>query len=161
MPTYDVVVAGLGGFGSSAAFHLARRGLRVLGLDPRPGAHTEGASHGESRIVRRVYFEGAAYVPLLQRTYELWDGLRRPDGEPMLLRTGGLFMGTADSRVFAGSVTTAQQWDLDHEVLDAAEVAAIVRFVKKALQDTANAPDRPREVPSGLPIPADGFRIPR
>ena len=123
MATYDVVVAGLGGFGSSAAYHLARRGLRVLGLDPRPGAHTEGASHGESRIVRRVYFEGAAYVPLLQRTYELWDDLRRPDGEPMLLRTGGLFMGAAESRVLAGSVATARHWDLEHEVLDAVEVA--------------------------------------
>ena len=123
MPTYDVVVAGLGGFGSSAAYHLARRGLRVLGLDPRPGAHTEGASHGESRIVRRVYFEGAAYVPLLQRTYELWDELRRPDGAPMLRRTGGLFMGAADSRVLAGSVATARRWHLDHEVLDAVEVA--------------------------------------
>ena len=75
MPTYDVVVAGLGGFGSSAAAHLARRGLRVLGLDPRPGAHDEGSSHGGSRIVRQVYFEGAAYVPLLRRTYELWDEL--------------------------------------------------------------------------------------
>jgi len=123
VPTYDVVVAGLGGFGSSAAFHAARRGLRVLGLDPRPGAHSEGASHGESRIVRRVYFEGAAYVPLLMRTYELWDELRRPDGEPMLLRTGGLFIGAADSRVLAGSVATARRWDLDHEVLDASEVA--------------------------------------
>ena len=68
MPTYDVVVAGLGGFGSSTAAHLARRGLRTLGLDPRPGAHAEGASHGETRIVRQVYFEGAAYVPLLLRT---------------------------------------------------------------------------------------------
>lgn len=123
MPTYDVVVAGLGGFGSSTAFHLARRGLRVLGLDPRPGAHTEGSSHGESRIVRRVYFEGAAYVPLLRRTYQLWDELRAPDGAPMLRRTGGLFIGSAGSRVLAGSVATARRWDLDHEVLDAGEVA--------------------------------------
>ena len=132
MPTYDVIVAGLGGFGSSAAYHLARRGLRVLGLDPRPGAHTEGASHGESRIVRRVYFEGAAYVPLLMRTYELWDDLRGPGGEPMLLRTGGLFMGGADSRVLAGSVATARRWDLDHEVLDAAEVARRFPAVRPA-----------------------------
>lgn len=121
MPTYDVVVAGLGGFGSSAAYHLARRGLRVLGLDPRPAAHTEGASHGESRIVRQVYFEGAAYVPLLQRTYELWDELGGAD--PLLRRTGGLFMGTPGTRVLEGSVATARAWGLDHEVLDAAEVS--------------------------------------
>ena len=31
--TYDVIVAGLGGMGSAAAYHLARRGQRVLGLE--------------------------------------------------------------------------------------------------------------------------------
>ena len=123
-PTYDVVVAGLGGFGSSVAAHCAARGLRVLGLDPRPPVHAEGASHGETRIVRQVYFEGAGYVPLLRRTCELWDGLSGRDGLPLLTRTGGLFLGGAQTRVFAGSLATAQQWDLPHEVLDPAEVTA-------------------------------------
>jgi sarcosine oxidase len=122
VPTYDVVIAGLGGFGSAAACHLARRGMRVLGLDPRPGAHSEGSSHGESRIVRQVYFEGAAYVPLLRRTYELWDALGDSVGGPLLRRTGGLFLGGPDTRVLAGSIETAREWGLDHEVLDAAEV---------------------------------------
>jgi len=30
---YDVIVLGLGGMGSATLFHLARRGLRVLGLE--------------------------------------------------------------------------------------------------------------------------------
>jgi sarcosine oxidase len=120
--TYDVVVAGLGGFGSSAAFHAARRGLRVLGLDPRPGAHSEGSSHGGSRIVRQAYFEGAGYVPLLRRAYELWAELGREHGTPMMRTTGGLFLGAAGTRVLEGSVATAQEWGLDHEVLEPAEV---------------------------------------
>jgi sarcosine oxidase len=123
VPTYDVVVAGLGGFGSAAAYHLARRGLRVLGLDPRAGAHSEGSSHGESRIVRQVYFEGASYVPLLLRTYELWAALEEYAGAPLLRRTGGLFLGAPGTRVLAGSVETAEAWGLDHEVLDTAEIA--------------------------------------
>jgi len=86
MPAYDVVVAGLGGYGSATAAHLARRGLRTLGLDPRPPAHTEGASHGETRIVRQAYFEGPTYVPLLTRAYELWDELTDESGEPLLHR---------------------------------------------------------------------------
>ncbi len=122
MPTYDVVVAGLGGFGSATAAHLATRGVRVLGLDPRPGAHAEGSSHGETRIVRQVYFEGPTYVPLLRRTYELWAELADETGAPLLQRTGGLFLGRPDTRVFRGSLETAQHWDLEHEVLDAAEV---------------------------------------
>ena len=124
MPTYDVVVAGLGGFGSSAAAHLAARGVRVLGLDPRHGAHAEGSSHGETRIVRQVYFEGTAYVPLLQRTFELWAELSDESGAPLLRRTGGLFLGRQGTRVFGGSLETARHWGLEHEVLDAGEVHA-------------------------------------
>ncbi len=49
---YDVIVIGLGGMGSAAAFHLARRGLKVLGLEQFTPAHDRGSSHGESRIIR-------------------------------------------------------------------------------------------------------------
>jgi sarcosine oxidase len=122
MTAYDVAVAGLGGFGSAAAYHLASRGVRVLGLDRYPAAHDQGASHGGSRIVRQTYFEGSAYVPLLRRTYELWDRLGADVDEPMLQRTGGLFLGRPGTRVFDGSLACAQDWDITHEVLDAAEV---------------------------------------
>lgn len=115
--TYDVVVAGLGGVGSAAAAALARRGQRVLGLDRFPPAHDQGASHGETRIVRKAYFEGGGYVPLLHRAYELWDELG------LLTRTGGLFLGAHDSRVLGGSLRTAQEWDVAHELLEGPEVA--------------------------------------
>ena len=45
--------------------------------------------------------------------------------------------------------------------LDASEVTAIVTFLDKALIDRFHEPDRPEEVPSGLSVPVDGFRIPR
>ena len=121
MTSYDVVVAGLGGFGSAAAAHLAARGQRVLGLDQYPPAHANGASHGESRIVRQAYFEGTGYVPLLRRAYELWFDLAGT-GDPLLVRTGGVFLGRPGTRVFDGSLASAQRWELEHEVLDPAEV---------------------------------------
>jgi sarcosine oxidase len=124
VPAYDVVVAGLGGYGSATTAHLARRGLRTLGLDPRPPAHAEGASHGETRIVRQAYFEGATYVPLLRRAYELWDELADGEGVPLLHRTGGLYLGLPHTRVFRGSLDSAQHWDLEHAVLPADEVHA-------------------------------------
>jgi sarcosine oxidase len=122
MTTYDVAVAGLGGFGSATAYHLASRGNRVLGLDQYPAAHDLGASHGESRIMRHAYFEGSAYVPLLRRTSELWERLAADVGEQLLQRTGGLFLGRPGTRVFDGSLASARDWDIDHEVLDAHEV---------------------------------------
>ena len=114
--TYDVVVVGLGGVGSAAAAALARRGRRVLGLDRHPPVHDQGASHGETRIVRKAYFEGAGYVPLLHRAYELWDELG------LLHRVGGLFLGAYGSRVLGGTLATAREWDLPHELLEAPEV---------------------------------------
>ena len=115
--TYDVIVVGLGGVGSAAAAALARRGQRVLGLDRFPPVHDQGASSGETRIVRKAYFEGASYVPLLHRAYELWDELG------LLTRTGALFLGAETSRVLGGTLATARQWDLPYELLDAGEVS--------------------------------------
>ncbi len=74
---YDVIVIGLGGMGSAAAFHLARRGIKVLGLEQFTPAHDRGSSHGESRIIRQAYYEGAEYVPLILRAYELWEELEK------------------------------------------------------------------------------------
>jgi sarcosine oxidase len=122
--SYDVVVAGLGGVGSAAAAELARRGLRVLGLDRNPAGHVEGSSHGESRIVRRVYFEGAGYRPLLELAYERWDALADQTGAPLLRRTGALFLGPTGGRVMTGSLATASAWDVPHDVLDPSEVQA-------------------------------------
>ena len=63
--------------GSAAAYHLAARGERVLGLERYTPAHDKGSSHGQSRIIRQAYFEDPAYVPLLPRAYELWKRLER------------------------------------------------------------------------------------
>ena len=119
---YDVVVVGLGGMGSAAAAHLAARGQRVLGLERFGPAHALGSSHGGSRIIRQSYFEGAGYVPLLKRAYELWDQLEADSGADLMTLTGGIYLGLPSSRTVAGSLAAAREWDLPHAVLDAAEV---------------------------------------
>ena len=122
METYDVIVVGLGGMGSSAAYHLASRGQRVLGLDRFDPAHNRGSSHGGSRITRQAYYEDPAYVPLLLRAYELWDALATDSGRDVITLTGGLMIGQPDSHTVAGSRRSAEQWGLPHELLDAAEI---------------------------------------
>ncbi len=114
--TFDVVIIGLGGMGSAAAAHLAARGKRVLGLDQFTPPHDRGSSHGKNRVVRQAYYEDPAYVPLLLRAYELWDELG------LLTRTGGLMLGRQDSAVVAGSLRSARQHNLPHELLDAGEI---------------------------------------
>jgi sarcosine oxidase len=120
--SYDVIIIGLGGMGSAAAYHLARRGQRVLGLEKFTPAHDKGSSHGGSRIIRQSYFEDPAYVPLLLRAYELWEGLAQDSGQEVYRITGGLFLGPPDCLTVAGSLRASRQWSLPHEVLDAAQI---------------------------------------
>ena len=94
---HDVIVAGLGGMGSAAAYHLAGRGKRVLGLERHAPAHDKGSSHGESRIIRQAYFEDPAYVPLLLRAYELWEQLEEETGEDLMTLNGGLMIGPPEA----------------------------------------------------------------
>ncbi|MEP7021325.1 MAG: N-methyl-L-tryptophan oxidase [Pseudonocardiales bacterium] len=119
---YDVIVLGLGGMGSSAARHLARRGASVLGLEQFTPAHALGSSHGDSRIVRMAYFEHPDYVPLLRRAYSLWDELGTDVGQPLLTRTGALMIGPPDCGVVSGTLASVHRWGLEHEVLDQAQL---------------------------------------
>ncbi|MGJ0121463.1 N-methyl-L-tryptophan oxidase [Williamsia sp. MIQD14] len=119
----EVIVIGLGGMGSAAAYHLARRGVSVLGLERFTPAHDRGSSHGGSRIIRQSYFEDPAYVPLLLRAYELWEELARESKREVYRITGGLFIGPPECATVSGSLHAAQLWGLDHEVLDADEIA--------------------------------------
>lgn len=116
MSAFDVIVLGLGGMGSAAAAHLAARGQRVLGIDQFTPPHDRGSSHGKNRVVRQAYYEDPSYVPLLLRAYELWDELG------LLRRTGGLMIGRPDSEVVAGSLRSARQHHLPHELLDAGQI---------------------------------------
>ncbi|MGO1052151.1 N-methyl-L-tryptophan oxidase [Crossiella sp. CA198] len=119
---YDVIVIGLGGMGSAAACHLAARGSRVLGLDRFGPAHSNGSSHGGSRIIRQSYFEDPAYVPLLLRSYELFDKLANDSGREVLTVTGGVMIGRPDCLTVKGSRLSAETWNLPHEMLDAREI---------------------------------------
>lgn len=119
---YDVVILGLGGMGSSALYHLAQRGKRVLGLEQFEPAHSLGSSHGQSRIIRQAYFEDPAYVPLLLRAYENWAAVERQSGKQLLQKTGGLLVGQDSSAVIRGATRSAQEWGLAHELLAAKEI---------------------------------------
>jgi sarcosine oxidase len=122
MNRYDLIVVGLGGMGSAAAAHAAARGKRVLGIEQFQPAHDRGSSHGRSRVIRLAYFEHPAYVPLLRRAYELWRRLEGQTGRRLLQITGGLMIGTPESEVVSGSLRSAREHDLDHELLDAGQI---------------------------------------
>jgi sarcosine oxidase len=107
--TFDVAVIGLGGIGSAIAAHCAARGASVIGLEQFAPAHNRGSSHGKSRMIRQAYFEDAAYVPLVLRSYELWRALEKEAGENLLRITGVLSVGEETSEIISGTQRAAAQ----------------------------------------------------
>jgi sarcosine oxidase len=121
---YDVIIAGLGGMGSATAWHLARRGIKVLGLEKFDIPHNNGSSHGINRIIRLAYFEHPDYVPILRRAYSLWRETEQLFGEQLLYVTGSIDSGTATSRIIEGARHACKIHHLDHEVMNGQELNA-------------------------------------
>jgi sarcosine oxidase len=124
----DVIVVGLGAVGSAAAWQLARRGARVLGLDRFAPPHDRGSSHGLTRVTREAVGEGDACVPLVRRSHALWREIEQAlagelDG-PLMQRTGVLYIGPAGSPAAFVALTrgVAERHGVPHEVLAAAEL---------------------------------------
>jgi len=119
---FDAIILGLGAMGSAAAYHLARRGQRVLGLDRFTPPHAFGSSHGQTRIIREAYFEHPLYVPIVQRAYENWAELENATKQQLFQQTGGLMIGPPEGVLFSGAKRSAEIHHLPYEVLTAEEI---------------------------------------
>lgn len=181
---YDVIVLGCGGMGSAAAWHLARRGQRVLVLERFDIPNRMGSSHGFNRIIRLAYYEHPLYVPLLRRAYHNWREAEAAAGEQLLFVTGSLDAGPAGSHVVEGSITSCLTHGIPHELLDAGQImrrfpgwqlpphfAALYQpeggFIASEraivahtlLAQSAGAEVRAREAVLGLEATANGVRV--
>jgi sarcosine oxidase len=117
--TADVIVVGLGAMGSATASALARRGVRVLGLDAFRPPHDRGSSHGESRVIRQAYFEHPLYVPLVRAAYRSWRELEERTGRRLLRITGALAVGWPEGELVTGARASADEHAVPYEPLDA------------------------------------------
>jgi sarcosine oxidase len=118
----DLIVVGLGAMGSAVTLHLARRGLRVIGLDRFSPPHDHGSSHGETRITRLAIGEGTTYVPLVRRSHELWREIERETGTRVLCQTGGLVLARRDNSFLEQTRAAASEYGIPHENLDSSEL---------------------------------------
>lgn len=142
---YDCAVIGLGGHGSATVAQLAQRGSKVIGIEKFYRCHDQGSSHGRSRVYRQAYFEHPMYVPLLQRSLELWLELEQfakerassTSSKPIklinlcggmiiivfcieslyLCDCLGLMMGQPGSAVIQGTLDSIKEHNLPHEYL--------------------------------------------
>ncbi|GAA1687890.1 N-methyl-L-tryptophan oxidase [Microbacterium sediminicola] len=94
----DVIVVGLGIHGSATASHLARRGVRVAGIEQFAPVHARGSSHGRTRMIRRAY-PNPVWNDLVDRAFTGWAQLEERSGQRMLHRTGGLYAHAGESQL--------------------------------------------------------------
>jgi sarcosine oxidase len=120
---YEYVVLGLGGFGSAAAYWLARRaGGEVLGLEQFELGHIRGESQDHSRIIRLSYHT-PEYVELAKHAYRAWAEVERDSGEQLILRTGGLdFAGRVSAIPLTNYSSSMDAAGVPYETLDAGEI---------------------------------------
>ncbi len=122
MSHYDAIVLGAGGVGSAAMLHLARRGVRVLGIDRFHPPHDRGSSHGHTRVIRQAYFEHSDYVPLLVESYRLWRDLENHVGRQLFHQVGLIQVGPPDGQVVPGVLRSAAEHHLTVEQLGPSEI---------------------------------------
>ena len=97
---YDVAVIGAGVFGAWTAWHLARRGKRVLLADAYGPGNARASSAGESRIIRMGYGADELYTRWSVRSLAQWKEFFAAAGQRLFHETGVLWLaGKDDARV--------------------------------------------------------------
>jgi sarcosine oxidase len=132
MERYDVIVVGGGVMGCATAYHLAKRGRRVLLLEQYAIGHARGSSHGHSRIIRLAY-DLPDYARLARAAFELWRALEQEVGAELLLATGGLDFAQPGVPSFEMTRATLAILGVPHEELDRAGI--VERFPQFQLAD--------------------------
>jgi sarcosine oxidase len=159
---FDVIVIGLGAVGAATAFQLAKRGVKILGIDRFAPPHKHGSSHGETRITRLACGEGPVYTQFARRSHEIWRELERDTGEQLLLQNGLLVISGAGPRARAhgnpsflqSSIDAAVENGVVHDVLSDAAIRQ--RFPAFRVADGDSAYYEPE---SGILFPEKGVRV--
>ena len=116
--SFDIIVIGVGSMGAPACYYLAKKGYKVLGLEQFDITHELGSHAGQSRIIRKAYFEHPDYVPLLQRAYANWDSLEKETGEQIYHQAGLIYLGQPDSEMLKGVKRSAALYDIPLTIFD-------------------------------------------
>lgn len=98
--------------GASACYHLAKKGFRVLGLDQFATPHSHGSHSGQTRIIRKAYYEHPDYIPLLQRAYHNWEMLEAEINRQLYFETGILYAGPAKNPILEGVKTSSSLYGI-------------------------------------------------
>jgi sarcosine oxidase len=104
--------------GSSTCYFLAKRGYKTLGIEQFDIPHENGSHTGQSRIIRKAYFEHPDYVPLLNSAYKNWAEFEEETGTKLYYQTGLVYFGRPGTEMMSGVRRSASLYDIPLEKLD-------------------------------------------
>jgi len=104
--------------GAAACYNLAKRGVKVLGIEQFSIVHENGSHAGQTRILRKAYFEHPDYVPLLEETYKLWAELEQKTGQKLFHKTGVFYAGPKNHDLLEGAKLSAKKYNISLKTLN-------------------------------------------
>jgi monomeric sarcosine oxidase len=117
---YDVAVIGAGVFGAWTAWHLARRGQRVVLLDAYGPAHSRASSGGESRIIRMGYGADELYTRWSMRSLLQWKEFFGAEQRALFQETGVLWLAGEEDLRLRQTIFTLKRCEVHFEEMDRA-----------------------------------------
>ncbi|PIC14416.1 hypothetical protein B9Z55_026741 [Caenorhabditis nigoni] len=119
-PNFDVVVVGAGIFGSCTAYHCQKLGLKTLLLEQFNLGHSNGSSHGKSRIIRYAH-ASPEYVPLVGDAYSQIEEFEKKRGEKLWNKLGLLWTATGNQvNEISGHL---KNLNIEHSVIPGNEIS--------------------------------------
>lgn len=115
---YDVIVIGVGSMGAPTSYYLAERGLKVLGLEQFDIPNQKSSHGGQSRLIRKAYFENPDYVPLLELAYANWKAFEERTNSQYYYPTGLLYSGMSNEELLSGLVQSSNIYQVPLEEFD-------------------------------------------
>ena len=116
--TYDVAVIGAGVFGAWTAWHLVKRGQRVVLIEAYGPGHSRASSGGETRIIRMGYGADELYTRWSQRSLQQWKEFFAAMKQPLFVETGVLWMAGKDDARLQETAGTLRKCGVRFEELD-------------------------------------------
>jgi len=121
MEHFEVIIIGAGAMGSATAYELAKSDVKTLLLEQFKFLHSNGSSHGDSRIIRKTYAQ-KHFSDMMNRSYELWEIAQNDSQMSVMKSSGGLDFGKIGNENLEKTIEICRISNVEFEELNAVQL---------------------------------------